>query len=34
MFETMQFEAHALENNFGARRVGDLFDDGSDLSGA
>jgi hypothetical protein len=34
MFETMHLEAHTLEYNFGARRVGDLFDDGSDLSGA
>ena len=34
MFETMHLETHALEYNFGTRRVGDLLDDGSDLSGA
>ncbi len=34
MFETMHLEAHTLEYNFGACRVGNLFDDGSDLSSA
>ena len=34
MFETMHLETHALEYNFGARSVGNLFDDGSNLSGA
>jgi hypothetical protein len=34
MFETVHLETHALEYNFGARRVGDLLDDCSDLSGA
>jgi hypothetical protein len=34
MFETMHLKTHALEYNFGARRIGDLLNDGSDLSGA
>ena len=34
MFKTMHLETHALEYNFGARRVGDLFDDGRNLGGA
>ena len=32
MFEAMHLEAHALEYNFSARRVGNLFDDGGNLS--
>ena len=33
MFETMHLKTHTLEYNFGACRVGNLFDDGSNLSG-
>jgi hypothetical protein len=32
MFETMHLKTHTLEYNFGACRVGNLFDDGSNLS--
>ena len=32
MFETVNLKTHALEYNFGASCVGNLFDDGSDLS--
>jgi hypothetical protein len=33
MLKAMHLEAHTLEYNLGASRVGDLFDDGSNLSG-
>jgi hypothetical protein len=33
MFETMHLKAHALEYDFGASRVGNLFNDRSNLSG-
>jgi hypothetical protein len=32
MFEAMHLKTHALEYNFGASCVGNLFDGGSDLS--
>jgi hypothetical protein len=33
MFETVHLKTHTLEYNFGACRVGNLFDDGCNLSG-
>jgi hypothetical protein len=33
MFEAVHLKTHTLEYNLGARRVGNLFDDSSNLSG-
>jgi hypothetical protein len=33
MFETVHLKTHTLEYNFSACRVGNLFDDGCNLSG-
>jgi hypothetical protein len=33
MFEAVHLKTHTLEYNLGASCVGDLFDNGSDLSG-
>jgi hypothetical protein len=33
MFETVHLKTHTLEYNFSACRVGNLFDDGRNLSG-